>query len=135
MRKEDVMDVMSKYGFVAENIVTNGEKFQIGYWSYPTLNKKEERLVVDVNCCYNEKSPHCLPVLWYKIGWTDRLILNYWSIGTYVYDKNGECYRRYDFSKPSMDGKRREIDFDWIFEATTENLEKLIIELLRRFNA
>ena len=135
MKKEEVIDVMSKYGFINGRVTTTGETFQIGYWDYPTLNKKEERLVLEVNCCYNEKSPNCLPVLWYKNGWTDRLILNYWSVRPYVYEKNGDCYGRYDFVKPSEDGKRRVIDFDWLLEATTENLEKLVVEMLRRFNA
>lgn len=135
MRKEEVIEVMSKYGFINERVTTTGETFQIGYWDYPTLNKKGERLVLEVDCCYNEESPHCLPVLWYKNGWTERLILNYWNVRPYVYDKDGGSYGRYDFTKPSDDGLRRVIDFDWLFEATTENLEKLVKEMLRRFNA
>lgn len=135
MRKEEVEKVMEKYGFINERVTTTGETFQIGYWDYPTLNKKGERLVLEVDFCYNEESPHCLPVLWYKNGWTERLILNYWNVRPYVYDKDGGCYGRYDFTKPSDDGLRRVIDFDWLFEATTENLEKLVKEMLRRFNA
>lgn len=135
MKKEEVIDVMSKFGFVNERITTTGETFQIGYWDYPKLNKKGESLTVEVNSCYNEKSPRCLPVLWHKNGWTDRLILNYWSVRSYVHDQDGNCYGRYDFIKLSDDGKRRVIDFDWILENTTENLEKMIAEMLRRFNA
>ena len=47
----------------------------------------------------------------------------------------GSCYGRYGFTKTSEDGLRPVIDFDWIFEATAENLEKLVKEMLRRFNA
>lgn len=135
MKKEEVINVMSKFGFVNGRVTTTGETYQIGYWDYPKKNKKDERLVLEVNCCYNDKSPHSLPVLWYKNGWTDRLILDYWSVRPYVYDKDGNCFGKYDFVKPSEDGKRHVIDFDWIFEATTENLEKLVKEMLRRFNA
>jgi hypothetical protein len=135
MRKEEVIDVMSKFGFVNEHVTTTGETFQIGYWEYPKQNKKGESLTVEVNSCYNEKSPRCLPVLWYKNGWTDRLILNYWSVRSYVHDPDGNCYGRYDFTKLSDDGKSRVIDFDWILENTIENLEKMVAEMLRRFNA
>ena len=135
MRKEEVIEVMSKYGFKEENIVTTGETFQIGYWKYPSKNKKGESITLEVDYCHNVKSPRCLPVLWHKAGYTDRLILNYWSIGTYVRDAEGSCWRKYDFTKLSEDGKRRVIDFDWILEPTVENLEKMVTEVLRRFNA
>lgn len=135
MKKEEVIDVMSKFGFVNESITTTGETFQIGYWKYPSKNKKGESLTLEVNACYNEKSPRCLPVLWYKNGYTDRLILNYWSVRPYVRDKDGNSWGRYDFTKLSYDGKRRVIDFDWLLESTIENLEKLVAEILRRFNA
>ena len=135
MKKEEVISVMSKYGFVNGRVTTTGETFQIGYWEYPKRNKEDERLVIEVCSCYNEKSPNCLPVLWYKNGWTKELILNYWSVRHYVYDKDGNCYGKYDFTKTSDDGLRQVIDFDWIFENTIENLEKLINESLRRFNA
>ena len=133
MEKEQVISVMEKFGFVNGRVTTTGETFQIGYWEYPTRNKKGERLVIEVNCCYNTKTKRSLPVLWFKNGWTDKLILNYWSVRHYVYDKDGNCYGKYDFVKLSEDGKSRVIDFDWIFEATTENLEKLVKESLRRF--
>ena len=135
MKKEEVISVMSKYGFVNGRVTTTGETFQIGYWEYPKRNKEDERLVIEVCSCYNEKSPNSLPVLWYKNGWTKELILNYWSVRHYVYDKDGNCYGKYDFTKPSDDGLRLVIDFDWLFENTIENLEKLINESLRRFNA
>ena len=135
MRKEEVEKVMEKFGFVNGRVTTTGETYQIGYWEYPERNKKGERLVIEVNSCYNVKSPNCLPVLWYKNGWTDRLILNYWSIRHYVYDKDGNCFGKYDFVKKSWDGRRYVIDFDWVMENTIENLEKIIAESVRRFNA
>lgn len=134
MKKEEVEKVMEKFGFINGRVTTTGDTFQIGYWEYPNRNKKDERLVIEVNSCYNEKSPHCLPVLWYKDELTKELILNYWSVRHYVYDKDGNCYGKYDYVKNSEDGKRYVIDFDWHFENTIENLEKLITESLRRFN-
>lgn len=134
MKKEEVTKVMSDYGFVNGRVTTTGETFQIGYWEYPELNGKGERLVLEVNACYNVESPHSLPVLWFKNGWTDRLILDYWSVRPFVYDKDGNCYSGYDFTKTSEDGQRRVIDFDWILEVTAENLEKMVKEILRRFN-
>ena len=135
MKKEEVIGVMSKFGFVNERVTTTGETYQVGYWDYPSKNKKGESLTLEVMACYNEKSPHCLPVIWHKNGWTDRLILNYWSIHTYVHDAEGSCWKKYDLTKLSEDGKRRVIDFDWLLENTIENLEKMVAEILRRFNA
>lgn len=136
MDKADVIAVMEKFGFINGRVTTTGEStFQVGYWDYPKKNKEGERMVVEVNLCYNDNGKHSLPVLWYKHGYTDRLILNYWSVRTYIYDKEDRCYGRYDFVKKSEDGKRYVIDFDWHFEATVENLEKLLTELLRRFES
>lgn len=135
MTKKEVINVMSKFDFTNERITTTGDTFQIGYWDYAKKNKKGERLTISINCCYNEKSEHCLPMLWYRAGYTDRLILNYLSLDTYVYLPNGECCRRYDFTKESEDGKRLTIDFDWVLEQSEENLEKMVKEILRRFNA
>lgn len=135
MKKEEVIDVMERYGFINGRVTTTGETFQIGYWDYPAQNKHGERLVIEVNCCYNDETPHSLPVLWYKNGWTDKLILNFWSVNSYVYDKEGNCFGKYDFTKTSEDGRRRVIDFDWLLDATIENLEKMVAEMLRRFKA
>lgn len=135
MKREEVERVMEKFGFINGRVTTTGETYQIGYWVYPKRNKKDERLGIEVNSCYNTENPHSLPVLWHKNGWTKELILNYWHIRHYVYDKDGNCYGKYDYVKNSEDGKRYVIDFDWVMENTIENLEKLIAESLRRFNA
>ena len=134
INKEEVNEVMSRFGYTNGRVTTTGDRFQVGYWDYPTQNKRGERLVVEVNCSYNEETPHSLPVIWYKNGFTDRLILNYFSVNSYVYDKDGNCFGKYDFTKTSEDVRRRVIDFDWILEANVENLEKMISEMTRRFN-
>lgn len=134
MKANEVIKVMEKHGFKNGRVTTTGETFQIGYWEYSKRNKLNERLVVEVNCCYNEKGKHTLPVLWFKNGWTDHLILNYIDVRPYVYNENGDCYDKYSFTKTSEDGKRRVIDFDWVLDANETNLAKLITELLKRFN-
>lgn len=126
---------MLQFGFINERVTTTGDMFQIGYFEYPKENKKGEKIVVEVNCCYNENTPHSLPVIWFKNGWTKKLILNYIDVRSYVYDKDGNCSGMYDFVKLSEDGKRRVIDFDWVLEQTTDNLEKMVREMLRKFNA
>jgi hypothetical protein len=135
MKEKNVISVVEKFGFVNGRTTTTGETFQVGYWDFPYENKLGERLVIEVNCCYNVKSQHALPVLWYKNGWTDHLILNYIDVRPYVYNEDGECYDRYSFTKTSEDGKRRVIDFDWVLDANEANLAKLLTELLKRFNA
>jgi hypothetical protein len=128
---------MNKYGFVEKHIVTSsydGDRFMNGFWEYPKHNSLGENLGVEVHCCYNtQKDKKSLPMLWYKGGRTTKPIYNYLSIETEVTQPNGECFRKYEFVKKSADGKRWEIDFDWLLEQSSENLEKLIKELLRRF--
>jgi hypothetical protein len=60
----------------------------------------------------------------------------HWSISTYVTDTEGNCYGRYNpQSKISEDGKRTVLNFDWMFEATEENKEKLLNEVYKVFSA
>lgn len=99
-------------------------------------NSKGETLIVEISECYNDcKSKHSLPVIWYNKGYTKELIPNWWSVETYVTDKEGRCYGAYNPThKPSEDKKRFVINFDWHLSATEDNFRKLLTEILRLFN-
>jgi len=61
---------------------------------------------------------------------------DYWKSCKKQYETENNCYGIYNpQSKRSDDGKRNVINFDWIFEATEENKQKLLEEVYNRFMA
>ena len=99
-------------------------------------NEKGETLLIELSECTNPGGRNALPVLWKKHGFIDRVLDTYISIHTYVTDSEGNCYGRYNpQTKLSDDGKRNVINFDWMFENTEENRQKLIDECIRLFES
>ena len=106
------------------------------FYTFTEPNDKGEKILVELSLCTNSGSSHALPILWKKHGAIDRILETYWSIETYVTDTEGNCWGRYNpQTKLSEDGKRAVINFDWMFEATEENKEKLIDEVYRLASA
>lgn len=104
------------------------------FYTFAEPNTKGETLVIELSKCTNWGGSNALPVLWKKHGYIDRVLETYWSISTYVRDTEGNCYGRYNpQSKLSEDGKRAVINFDWMFEATEDNKEKLLDEVVKIF--
>lgn len=104
------------------------------FYNFTEPNAKGEKLTIELSHCTNSGGSHALPVLWKQHGYIDRILETYWSISTYVRDTEGNCYGRYNpQSKLSEDGKRSVINFDWMFEATEDNKQKLIDEVLKIF--
>ena len=63
------------------------------------------------------------------------MLETYWSVEVYVTDTEGTCWGRYNpQTKLSEDKKRLVINFDWMFEATEENKEKILNEVYRLFS-
>lgn len=106
-------------------------------WIYITEpNRKEETLTIELSECKNPGGKNALPYLWYKAGYTDKILDTYLCIHTYCTDSEGNCYGRYNpQTKESEDGKRNVINFDWMFENTEENKQKLINEVIRLFES
>ena len=99
-------------------------------------NQKEETLTIELSECENPGGKNALPYLWYKAGYTDKILDTYLCIHTYCTDSEGNCYSRYNpQTKRSDDGKRNVINFDWMFENTEENKQKLINEVIRLFES
>lgn len=120
---------MEKIGaHIMENIRYRVEKRteNITLYFFEEKNKKGESLLVEVSICHAE-GKNSLPYLWYKEGWTEKEMNDYFCVHTYVTDTEGNCCGRYNVTtKLSEDGKRRVIDFDWIIEPTQENIEKAL---------
>ena len=99
-------------------------------------NEKGEKLLIELSECKNPGGKNSLPVLWKKHGCIDRVLETYICINTYVTDTEGNCFGRYNpQTKISEDGKRHVINFDWMFENTEENKQKLINECIRIFES
>lgn len=99
-------------------------------------NTKDETLVIELVECKNPGGKNSLPYLWGKHGYTDRVLETYLSIHTYCTDSEGNCYGRYNpQTKLSEDGKRYIINFDWMFENTEENKQRLIDECIHLFES
>lgn len=99
-------------------------------------NQKGETLCFEITECTNPGGKNALPYLWHKAGLTDKVLETYLCIDTYCKDTEGNCFRMYNpQSKRSEDGKRSEINFDWMFENTEENKQKLINEIIRLFES
>lgn len=106
-------------------------------WFYTFIepNTKGEKLVIELCKCTNLGGNNALPVLWKKHGYIDRVLETYWSISTYIKDTEGNSYGMYNPQhKLREDGKGMVIDFNWMFEATEENKEKLLDEVFRIFS-
>lgn len=106
------------------------------FFKFTDTNEKGEKLIIELSKCEDWKEgKNSLPKLWKKNGYIDRVLETYWSIETYVKDTENNSYGRYNPQhKLSEDKKRMVINFDWMFEATEENKEKLINEVYRLFS-
>lgn len=100
------------------------------FYNFAEPNAKGERLVIEISKNKDNDSKNSIPKLWHKNGYTDKVLGEYWSIQTYVRDTEGNCFGRYN---PQHKINKCEINFDWMLEATDQNLQKLIDEVYRLF--
>lgn len=99
-------------------------------------NKKSETLMIELMECKNPGGKNALPYLWYKAGYTNKVLDTYLSVDTSCTDSEGNCCHKYNpQTKRSKDGKRNVINFDWMFENTEENKQRLINEVIRLFES
>ncbi|WP_252251146.1 hypothetical protein [Clostridium sp. VAP52] len=102
------------------------------FYTFIDTNEKGEKIVIELIKCEDGDFKNSLPKLWKQNGYIDRVLETYWSIQTYVKDTEGNSFERYNPQhKLRKDGKGMVINFDWMFEATEENKEKLINEVYR----
>ena len=97
-------------------------------------NAKQETMVIEIVHCNNPGGNNSLPYLWYKKGWTNKVMETYIGCNTYVYDSEGGCYGGYNVTE-KYDGKRNVINFDWLLEDTEENRKKIIEACIELFES
>ena len=99
-------------------------------------NAKQETLTIEIVHCEHPGGKNSLPYLWYKNGWTDKVMETYISCHTYVHDSEGSCFGIYNpTTKSSDDGKRSVINFDWLLEDTEENRKQIIEACIELFES
>lgn len=95
------------------------------FYKFKDKTKNGEILTVEISKVTAPGGKNSLPYLWYKNGHINRILKNYWHITTYAEDKTGS-YGRYN---PTIKG--RKINFNWKIEATEENLNLILDEIIR----
>ena len=68
-------------------------------YRFTEQNKNGETIEFSIERCGDWNKPtdkKSLPNLWYKNGYIDRVLPNYWHVSTYATDKNGNCYGVYN---------------------------------------
>lgn len=103
-----------------------------GLWvTVNEANTDGETLIFELSKCINPGGKNSLPALWSKKGYTKTLLSSFWSLDTFVTHEKYGCYRAYD---PTVKDNHQ-INFDYILEATPENAEIIVKEMIRRFLA
>ena len=97
-----------------------------------TLYYIGENFTVEALRCEPDLSnAHSLVNLWKKAGYIPEVLPSYISIDTFYRNADG-CWGLYNITeKESDDGKRREINFNYLREATDENELELVAECIR----
>ena len=97
-----------------------------------------EKMYVEIMYCrpdgatWNNSS---LPVLWHKNGYTDHVLQSYICLNTDAEEENGMARGIYNPQHTlSEDGKRYEINFQWLLEISEENEIKLLQEVANMAN-
>lgn len=115
--------------------MNNGIKYTIEkmsqtreFYHFNDRNSKGERIEIEFTKVENDNNRHLIN-LWYKKGFIKEQLENYWQVTVYAYDKEGNCYGKYN---PQILPYGTRINFDWILEATKENKERILNEIIKR---
>lgn len=101
------------------------------WYTFHEKNKKGESAILELTKIYPDNTrKNSLPRLWKKAGYMDRVLKSYICIDTYITDKDGNCYERYN---PQIRQDSHTINFDYMFEVSEENEEKLLNAFIERF--
>lgn len=118
---------MTRKAFKVEEVVPGSHLL----YTYEELTPKGERLVVELLRFENSGGANSIPARWHKNGYTSTVLCDWWSVQTYAYDTDGNCYMRYN-PTVKCEGTRAVVDFSWKLSATEENREKILSEIERR---
>lgn len=98
------------------------------FYHFNDRNSKGERIEIEFTNVENDHNEHLIN-LWYKEGFIKKKLESYWNVEVYAYDKKENCYGKYN---PQILPNGTRINFDWILEATKENKERILNEIIKR---
>lgn len=90
--------------------------------------RDDEKFIIAVDFCeYYGKNT--IPELWFKNGYTNKVLNKHMCISTYCRDKDGIFSAKFN---PQIKGIH-EINFDYMLESNQENLKKLIDKTIEMY--
>lgn len=104
------------------------------WFIYVEPNEDDLEFLIELTFCYpDNKSQNSLPNLWYKHGFIDRVLENYFGIDTYLTTEKG-CYGGVNPTEINL-GNRSVVNFENTLEITEENVKKIIEMTIEEYKA
>ena len=101
---------------------------------YVEPNEDDLEFLIELTFLFpNNKSQYSLPNFWYKHGFIDRVLENYFCIDTYLTNEKG-CFSGVN---PTVikQGNRNVINFENMLEITEGNIKKIIEMTIKEYRA
>lgn len=96
-------------------------------------NNLNESLILQINEVYPPDCQNSLPNLWKKLGYSDKILDNYYILDVCVFDENGYEYHKYNPQITKKNDGNRSINFDYMLEVNEVNMYKLIESVYNLF--
>lgn len=104
------------------------------WFVYVEPNEDDLEFLIELTFCYpDNKSQNSLPNLWYKHGFIDRVLENYFGIDTYLTTEKG-CFGGVNPTEINL-GNRSVVNFENTLEITEENVKKIIEMTIKEYKA
>lgn len=98
-------------------------------YTFQTPCKLGGILIVDLTDCYNVDGKSSLPQLWKKSGYINRVLKSWISVDIWAFDADGKCFGLYN---PQILPGSCKLNFDWMFEVSEQNRQKILDEICAR---
>lgn len=104
------------------------------WFIYVEPNEDDLKFLIELTFCYpDNKSKNSLPNLWYKHGFIDRVLENYFGIDTYLTTDEG-CFGGVNPTEINL-GNKSVVNFENTLEITEENVKKIIEMTIEEYKA
>lgn len=104
------------------------------WFVYVEPNEDDLEFLIELTFCFpDNKSQNSLPNLWYKHGFIDRVLENYFGIDTYLTNEKG-CFGGVNPTEINL-GNRGIVNFENMLEITESNIKKIIEMTIKEYRA
>lgn len=104
------------------------------WFIYVEPNDNDLEFLIELTFCYpDNESQYRLPNLWYKHGFIDRVLENYFGIDTYLTTEKG-CFGGVNPTEINL-GNRSVVNFENTLEITESNIKKIIEMTINEYKA